>query len=337
MLREGELRKVRVTADDINRDEYELPPGTRVLVQDGAAVEAGDQIARLPKPEEETDDPEARRLRARVDGVIERKRGTRRLAITYFTTETREYDIPAAARLRIAEGQRIEAGDALTEGSINPQDMMRILGVDAVHRYLVTEVQEVYRAQGVTIHDKHIEVIVRQMLRKVQIDESGDSDWLPGELVDRYTYQEVNTRLISDGEASATAQPVLLGVTKASLSQESWLSAASFQETTRVLTEAAINGAVDNLVGLKENVIIGKMIPARAVIELPPLPEPKPLPLSADLSGVEADPFYSADEDDLGELGYGFDEDADTEVDLLPAGVSGFDDDGGYVALPTES
>ena len=338
VLREGELRKVRVIAEDINRDEYELPPGTRVLVQDGAAVEAGDQIARLPKPEEETDDPEVRRLRARVDGVVERKRGTRRLAITYFTTETREYDIPAAARLRIAEGQRIEAGDALTEGSINPQDMMRILGVDAVHRYLVTEVQEVYRAQGVTIHDKHIEVIVRQMLRKVQIDESGDSDWLPGELVDRYTYQEVNTRLISEGEASATAQPVLLGVTKASLSQESWLSAASFQETTRVLTEAAINGAVDNLVGLKENVIIGKMIPARAVIELPPLPEPKPLPLSADLSGVEADPFYSADEDDLGELGYGFDEDAEAEADLLlPAGVSGFDEDGGYVALPTES
>ena len=329
VLREGEQRKVRVTADDINRDEYELEPGTRVMVQNGDIVKAGDQIARLPRNEDLDADPEARRVRARIDGVVERRRGTRRLTIRYETHDTREYDIPAAARLRAAEGESVEAGQPLTEGSINPQDMMRILGVDAVHRYLVTEVQEVYRAQGVNIHDKHIEVIVRQMLRNVEIEESGDSEWLPGEFVDRYTYEEENKALIAAGKTAPTARPMLQGVTKASLSQKSWLSAASFQETTRVLTDAAINGRVDNLAGLKENVIIGKMIPARAEIELPPLPEPTPLPLAADLSEM-SDPFYSADEDDLGELGYGFDDEGDG--DLL--GTSGFDEDGGYIALP---
>ena len=330
VLREGELRKVRVTAHDVNRDDYELAPGTRVLVGDGDLVEAGQIIARLPRSEDEQADPETRRIRARIDGVVERRRGARRLTIRYETHDTREYDVPASARLRIAEGERVEAGSPLTEGSINPQDMMRILGDDAVHRYLVTEVQEVYRAQGVNIHDKHIEVIVRQMLRNVEIEESGDSEWLPGDTVDRRTYQEVNSALIGEGKAPASAKPMLQGVTKASLSQESWLSAASFQETTRVLTDAAINARVDNLAGLKENVIIGKMIPARAEIELPPLPEPKPLPLSADLSEM-SDPFYSADEDDLGELGYGFDD--ESEGDLLGA-TSGFDEEGGYVALP---
>ena len=172
------------------------------------------------------------------------------------------------------------------------------------------------------IHDKHIEVIVRQMLRNVEIEESGDSDWLPGEFVDRHTYDVVNRELIGEGKLAPTAQPLLQGVTKASLSQKSWLSAASFQETTRVLTDAAINGRVDELAGLKENVIIGKMIPARAEIELPPLPEPKPLPLSADLSEM-GDPFYSADEDDLSELGYGFEDE-----DLLGA-ASGYDEEGG--------
>ena len=329
VLREGELRKVRITAHDVNRDDYELDPGTRVRVKDGEIVEPGDQLALRPPSGEENEEIESRRLRARIGGVVERRKGGRRLTIRYETHDTREYDIPAAARLRVAEGEQIEAGAPLTEGSINPQDMMRILGVDAVHRYLVTEVQEVYRAQGVNIHDKHIEVIVRQMLRNVEIEESGDSDWLPGEFVDRYIYDEENKALISEGKTAPTGRPVLQGVTKASLSQKSWLSAASFQETTRVLTDAAINGRVDNLAGLKENVIIGKMIPARADIELPPLPEPKPLPLAADLSDM-GDPFYSADEDDLGELGYGFDDDA--EVDLLA--VSGFDEEGGYIALP---
>ena len=330
VLREGELRKVRITADDVNHDDYDLDPGTRVRVKDGQIVEAGDQLALRPPSGAEDEEIESRRIRARISGVIERRRGARRLRIRYETHDRREYDIPASARLRVAEDERIEAGAPLTEGSINPQDMMRILGVDAVHRYLVTEVQEVYRAQGVNIHDKHIEVIVRQMLRNVEIEESGDSDWLPGEFVDRYTYDEVNRRLASEGQTAPTAQPLLQGVTKASLSQKSWLSAASFQETTRVLTDAAINGRVDELAGLKENVIIGKMIPARAEIELPPPAEPKPLPLAADLSEI-GDPFYSADEDDFGELGYGFDDESD--LDLLGA-ASGYDDEGGYLALP---
>ena len=331
VVREGELRKVRVTAEEINRDEYDLPAGTRVLVKHGESVAAGDVLARLPKRggDGEEEDQEARRIRARVDGAVDRKPRSRRLAVSYATSETREYDIANSARLRVEEGQYVEAGERLTEGSINPQDMMRILGVDAVHRYLVTEVQEVYRAQGVQIHDKHIEVIVRQMLRKVMIEDPGDSDWLAGELVDTHAFQEVNANLARDGKEPAEAHAVLLGVTKASLSQDSWLSAASFQETTRVLTEAAINGKVDNLVGLKENVIIGKMIPARAKIELPPLPEPKPLPLDSGLPLAGSDLAFGAD-DDLEELGYGLDD----EGDLAP--VSGWDDEGGYIADPNE-
>ena len=336
VLREGELRKVRVTATDVNRDEYDLPPGTRVLVKDGQTVEAGEFLARLPKPagEDEGDaeeDPEERRVRARVDGVVERRARSRRLSISYSTMETREYEIAAAARLRVEEGQQVEAGERLTEGSINPQDMMRILGVDAVHRYLVTEVQEVYRAQGVNIHDKHIEVIVRQMLRKVRIENAGDSDWLPGELVDRHRFNEINENLGAEGKEQPDAEAVLLGVTKASLEQDSWLSAASFQETTRVLTEAAINGAVDNLVGLKENVIIGKMIPARAEIELPPPEDPPPLPLDSGLplGGLELGAFGD-EEDDLDSFGFRLDDEEDFPL-------SRFDEEGGYIAEPTEA
>jgi DNA-directed RNA polymerase subunit beta' len=163
----------------------------------------------------------------------------------------------------------MHAGDHLTEGPLNPQDVLRILGPEAVQRYLVEEVQRVYRSQGVAINDKHIEVIVRQMLRKVRVDAPGDTELLPGELVDRFAYEEINAKVLAEGGEPATAVPVLLGVTKASLNTDSFLAAASFQETTRVLTEAAITGAVDHLLGLKENVIIGKLIPARAEIEVP--------------------------------------------------------------------
>jgi DNA-directed RNA polymerase subunit beta' len=154
------------------------------------------------------------------------------------------------------------AGDPLTEGSLNPKDLLQIKGVDTVQRFLVAEVQKVYRSQGVTIADKHIEIIVRQMLRKVTVDSAGDTELLPSELIDRFEFEEVNNRILAEGGEPATAQTVLLGVTKASLNTSSFLAAASFQETTRVLTEAAINGAKDHLLGLKENVIIGKLIPA---------------------------------------------------------------------------
>lgn len=177
--------------------------------------------------------------------------------------EEREYPIPTPVNIRVQNGDHVKAGQSLTDGSINPQDMLRVLGKEAAQRYLVDEVQKVYRSQGVNINDKHIEVVVHQMLSKVRIDTSGDTEMVSGELVDRFRYEEINAKVLAEGGEPATAQTVLLGITRASLNTDSWLAAASFQETTRVLTEAAINGRVDKLVGLKENVIIGKLIPAR--------------------------------------------------------------------------
>ena len=156
----------------------------------------------------------------------------------------------------------LEAGDELTEGSVNPHDILRIKGVRAVQDYMLREVQRVYRLQGVEISDKHIEVLVRQMLKKIRIEENGDTEFLPGTLVDVLEFEDVNEQLVKEGKTPAEGKQVMLGITKASLATESFLSAASFQETTKVLTEAAIKGKVDHLVGLKENVIIGKLIPA---------------------------------------------------------------------------
>lgn len=166
------------------------------------------------------------------------------------------------ARLKVENNQEIEAGDELTEGSLNPHDILRIKGVRAVQDYMIREVQKVYRLQGVEINDKHIEIIVRQMIKKVKIEEGGDSEFLPGVSVDVLEYNDINERLISQGKRPAEGRQVMLGITKASLATDSFLSAASFQETTKVLTEAAINGKIDRLYGLKENVIIGKLIPA---------------------------------------------------------------------------
>ena len=335
VLTDGELRRLRLTANEIHRDEYDLPVKTRVLVKDGEEVEAGELLARLPQSGDEDEDPEARQIRARVGGRVSRRRGARKLYIAYETSDTREYELPATARLRVADADEVEAGQPLTEGPLDPQDMLRILGEGAVHRYLVTEVQDVYRSQGVDIHDKHIEVIVRQMLRKVEIDDPGDSDeWLAGDFIDRHKYEQLNRLLAAEGKQQATAKSLLLGVTKASLQQDSWLAAASFQETTRVLTEAAINGQVDELSGLKENVIIGKMIPARAKIEVPELPKPEPLPLAAGLPGASSAGVYNGDDDDMGEFGFGYEDEDDD--DGIAAAASGFDEEGGYVALPDE-
>ena len=176
--------------------------------------------------------------------------------------ETKSYGIPYGSRIKVTEGQVIEAGDELTEGSVNPHDILKIKGVEAVQNYMIREVQRVYRLQGVEINDKHIEIIVRQMLKKAKIEESGDSDYLPGTYVDVLDVEEVNEILTEEGQTPATATQILLGITKASLATNSFLSAASFQETTRVLTDAAIKGKVDDLIGLKENVLIGKLIPA---------------------------------------------------------------------------
>ena len=333
VLTDGELRRLRLTAQEHHRDEYQFEPHTRVLVKDGERVDAGHVLARKPRSgEDDDDDREERRVRARVGGVVSRKRGSRLLTVAWETADEREYELPKTARMRVDDGDYVEAGDALTEGPLDPQDMLRILGNKKVHRYLVNQVQDVYRAQGVDIHDKHIEVVVRQMLRKVEIDDPGDSEeWLAGELVDRHQYDQRNRMLAADGAQPASAKPVLLGVTKASLSQDSWLSAASFQETTRVLTEAALTGQDDMLRGLKENVIIGKMIPAQAQIDLPPLPAPEPLPLAAGLPGTAAANVFGADESELSDFGYGFDEEED---DLDGAKISGYDEEGGYIALP---
>jgi DNA-directed RNA polymerase subunit beta' len=172
------------------------------------------------------------------------------------------YPVSKRSRLRVAEGDHVEVGEQLIEGTVNPHEVLRILGPRAVQIHLVSEVQEVYRSQGVPIHDKHIEIIVRQMLKRVNVLESGDTDFLPGELVERPRFEEGNRRVVAEGGVPASARPVLMGITKASLATESWLSAASFQETTRVLTDAAIHAKSDPLLGLKENVIIGKLIPA---------------------------------------------------------------------------
>jgi DNA-directed RNA polymerase subunit beta' len=177
-------------------------------------------------------------------------------------TETKEYQVPHTAHIRVQDGDYIQPGTQLTDGSRDPQEVLSTLGREEVQRLLVDEVQLVYRSQGVVTNDKHIETIIRQMLRKVTVDDPGDTDLLPGELIDRYSFNQMNEEMLAQGGEPATAQEVLLGITKASLATDSFLSAASFQETTRVLTEAAINGKVDHLRGLKENVIIGKLIPA---------------------------------------------------------------------------
>ena len=329
ILREGELRKVRITATETFRDEYELPNGARVAVKNGQLVEEGALLAHLRPADGEIDKKagvakkagkkaatakkltkkaeKAGQLLARVGGRVERKPRARTLSVLYEHQDVREYAIPAAARLRVVDAQQVQAGEQVTEGSVNPQDLLRILGVDAVHRYMNNEVQQVYRAQGVNINDKHIEVIVRQMLRKVLIETPGDSDLLAGEFLDRFQYEQLNRRLLEEGRQPASAQPVLLGVTKASLSQSSWLAAASFQETTRVLTEAAVTGSVDPLVGLKENVIIGKLIPARAKVELPPLPEPALIPAEEGRAEqlLSEDTMEGITDELLRELGFG--------------------------------
>jgi DNA-directed RNA polymerase subunit beta' len=174
----------------------------------------------------------------------------------------KSYQVPTRTKIRIYNGDHVTIGDQLTEGIKNPHDILKINGMKACEQYLVKEIQDVYKSQGVDINDKHIEVIVRQMLKKVTIIDSGDSSFLPGQLVDRLIFEKENKKLIANGKAAATAKQNLMGITKASLATDSWLSAASFQETTKVLTDAALENRIDNLIGLKENVIIGKSIPA---------------------------------------------------------------------------
>jgi DNA-directed RNA polymerase subunit beta' len=243
-------------------------PGTQLTLRTfhtgGVATE--DIITGLPRVEEifEARKPKGQATIVEVAGTV--RLGDERNKRTVFVTDSNgdehEYEIPPGTHLLVQDGQQIEPGDQLNEGSLNPHDILRVKGETALQNYLVQEVQKVYRSQGVDINDKHIEVIVRSMLRKVKIVEGGDTTLLPGQLVEAAQFHEANERIRAAGKEVATANPVLLGVTKASLATESFLSAASFQETTRVLTDAAIKGKYDPLLGLKENVIIGKLIPA---------------------------------------------------------------------------
>ncbi len=243
-------------------------PGTQLTMRTfHTGGVAGDDITQgLPRVEElfEARKPKGQAIIAETDGevAVNENKGRKEVQITSPEGEVTSYNIPFGARLKVHAGDQILAGDEITEGSVNPHDLLKVKGLRGAQIYLLHEVQRVYRLQGVDINDKHIEVMVRQMLRKVRIEDPGDTDLLPGALVDVFNFEDENERIINHGGQPAVARPVLLGITKASLATESFLSAASFQETTRVLTEAAIRGKTDPLLGLKENVIIGKLVPA---------------------------------------------------------------------------
>jgi DNA-directed RNA polymerase subunit beta' len=259
-----EGRTITVISSDDYSDEYSLSKGHKFLVKDGDMVNIGTKIAGIKstsrKKKSETEDDASSSV-ARVSGLVKLKND--KVSISWADEERREYIVPAAAHIMVNDGDSVVAGQAMTAGPKSPQQVLRIQGRVAVQKYLIEEVQKVYQSQGVTIHDRHIEIVVTQMLRKVRIDSPGDSDLLPGELVDRFGYDELNAGILAEGGEPSTATQVLLGVTRASLNVESFLAAASFQETTRVLTESSINGDIDYLRGLKENVIIGRLIPAR--------------------------------------------------------------------------
>ncbi|MEW6685904.1 MAG: DNA-directed RNA polymerase subunit beta' [Candidatus Edwardsbacteria bacterium] len=260
---------------------YPIPLRARIIVRDGELVSAGDLLAKVPREITKTRDitgglprvaelVEARRphnpaVVTEIDGVVvfgSLSKGVRSIAVKSDTGEERYYTIPHGKHLYVREGDRVKAGDKLTEGVIDPHDILRIKGATAVQQYLANEIQEVYRLQGVQINDKHIEVIVRQMLQKVKIEDAGDTNFIEGDVVDKLLVKEENEKVRKKGGKPATFQSLLMGITRAALNSSSFVSAASFQETTRVLTEAAIQGKVDRLLGLKENVIVGRLIPA---------------------------------------------------------------------------
>jgi DNA-directed RNA polymerase subunit beta' len=289
--KEGDLRPRVSIKDEAGRTikvgktnieaRYLLPVGAIITANEGDIVKAGDLVAKIPRETTKTKDItgglprvaelfEARKPKecaviGEIDGIVsfgKDTKGKRKLLITPDAGEAKEYLIPRGKHISVREGDRVSAGEPLMDGSANPHDILRVLGVKELAKYLVDEVQEVYRLQGVKINDKHIEVIVRQMLRKVKIKDAGDTNLLIGENVERYAFEEENEKILAKGKMPAVAEPLLQGITKASLSTESFISAASFQETTKVLTGAAIEGKIDRLRGLKENVIMGRLIPA---------------------------------------------------------------------------
>src|SRR6201991_1102934 len=260
---------------------YLMPSRAHLMVQDGDEVTPGDVLAKIPRETTKTKDitgglprvqelfearkPHETAVISEIDGVVkfgDVAKGQRKIYVVADNGTEKEYQVPRGVHVNVQEGERIRAGEPLMDGPLNPHDILAVLGEKELQAYLVNEIQEVYRLQGVNISDKHIETIVRQMLRWVKIEDVGDTNFLLEQQVDRFRFRLENERIISEGGRPAIGRPLLLGITKASLSTESFISAASFQETTRVLTEASINGAVDGLRGLKENVIVGRLIPA---------------------------------------------------------------------------
>ena len=260
---------------------YPIPIGSHIMVKDGQKMDAGDLLAKIPRLVVKTRDItgglprvaelfEARRPKdpaiiSEIDGFVEfgqAKKGQRVIIVKSSTGMQREYIIPHGKHPNVYKGDKVIAGQQLTDGPVVLQDILRVCGDKVLQEYLVNEVQEVYRLQGVSINDKHIEVIIRQMLKKIRVEDPGDTDLLPTQQVDRWKFQKENLRVSKKGGKPASATPLLLGITKASLTTESFISAASFQETTRVLADAACSGKHDELFGLKENVIVGHLIPA---------------------------------------------------------------------------
>jgi DNA-directed RNA polymerase subunit beta' len=273
-------KELKIPGTDIPA-HYPLPPKAVITISDGKEVKVGDVIARLPQESLKTRDitgglprvadlfearkPKEPAILAEISGTIsfgKDTKGKQRLIITGTNGDQHEELIPKWRHINVFEGEHVEKGEAVVDGPPAPHDILRLKGIHALTSYISNEIQEVYRLQGVKINDKHIELIVRQMLRKVEITEPGDTGLLKGEQVERARLMEVNEEVMAQGKTPAGYEPVLLGITKASLSTESFISAASFQETTRVLTEASVNGKHDDLRGLKENVIVGRLIPA---------------------------------------------------------------------------
>jgi len=279
-IKDSDGNTVKLTTSD-NEARYFLPVGANVTVNDGDTIEAGDVIAKIPRETTKTKDitgglprvaelfearkPKDHAVITEIDGTVhfgKDTKGKRKVVIVPDIGDPSEYLIPKGKHLSVREGDRVRAGEALMDGPANPHDILKVLGERALAKYLVDEIQEVYRLQGVRINDKHIEVIVRQMLRRVTVTDPGDTNFLVDEQVEKHIFEEENERVIAAGGQPAKGEALLLGITKASLSTESFISASSFQETTKVLTEASINGRVDYLRGLKENVIMGRLIPA---------------------------------------------------------------------------
>ena len=327
---EEEGRRLRVYSREEFREDYALSDDVNLLVDDGEYVEPGMILAGVtpalpggngvttdePQPEEQ--------IIANIGGRVEISPD--RVSIIWEDVEEREHIIPVSGRILVKDGDEIKAGDALTNGPLNPHDILRIRGKDELQGYLVGEVQQVYKSQGVSIHDKHIEIILRQMLQRVQVESTGDSDFIPGQMVNRFEFQEKNANVLAEGGEPATAKPVLLGVTRASLLTDSFLSAASFQETTRVLTQAAVSGAQDWLLGLKENVIIGRLIPARVGIPgMDELLEPERIP---ELAGVAPGGWLGMGQPSgMGEFGSAPDDMDPANYDLLSDAEKFFKED----------